>query len=272
MLVDFSHNFTEKTGVDTEYKPTWSIYSDADRNIVLSDNYQSRIEKAFSKSRYKFSLHILDCNTENKSFNFSKQIKIASNSIKGQSIKKYKDIITVLYSHNISGMRIPLTPWILAHRIFHSVQITGDRSTKFISTSYDHIGNNEVKKLLTFIFNLIVDGHWPYFSYRPAIYPIAILEDLLVALLTMRSARDRVNLNKLDLLPEMMAQYIITGHIRLNRYVQINFKNLKNNHPEFNFSDKHITSINYHVTELENLLNSDCKEALDSLVGKKLIL
>ena len=35
------------------------------------------------------------------------------------------DVITVVFTNNTGDRRLPLTPWIMAHRIGHAVQATG---------------------------------------------------------------------------------------------------------------------------------------------------
>lgn len=275
MLVDFSHNFTENTGVDSDYNPVRSIYSVADRNIVLSANYQSRIENAFSKSRYKFSLHILDCNINNKFLDMSRQIQIASRSVKGSSIKKHKDVITVLYSNNISGFRIPLTPWILAHRIHHAKVFTFNDNANTIFQFGDIAEINfDIRNIITDIFDYCIDGYnkstHVKFDRR---YNSSILHRFFIELLTMRSARDGY-LNIGDIQAELLAQHIINGKIMLNRFNDINFDRFYKDHSNnmYPVIAKHRVSIDSLIEKLELMLDQLCTHSLDLIVGKKIIL
>jgi hypothetical protein len=139
----------------------------------------------------------------------------------GVNIPTDEDKITVVYASNSSAERMPMTAWTIAHRYAHSV--------------YDDYGFNE--------FTEHVDR--TLFDWMEEVYgrPVKVRIDksrvrgdtghkfdrrsvgldyennmryLAMALGTMKSCRDKELRTYLEFKFELVAQYLTTGHIKLN--------------------------------------------------------
>lgn len=134
---------------------------------------------------------------------------------------------------NITDRRIPLTPWIIAHKMGHALQ---DNRMKNDNKDVD----NYVRNIDDCIGSL-VELHNKEEGLRRSIFNYGYNADL--SFLTFRSARNSLN-NHFEVFPEIIAQFLIQGRVITNGYND--------------------------TSELRDLNNS-IKECFDYLVGKVLV-
>jgi hypothetical protein len=127
------------------------------------------------------------------------------------------DHITIIYTQNTGAEKIPATPWTLAHRFGHAlarVQGLGRRNDQYES----------IVQAVDRLFETIAeDVYGTNISerrfYNPALSAQnrKLRRELGHALGTFKSARDRRLRADFEFVNEIIAQYIITGKIKLNR-------------------------------------------------------
>ena len=117
----------------------------------------------------------------------------------GVDIVPAKDAITVLYMSNTNDVNtaIPFTPWIMTHRLGHSLEDAAQAG---------QLGSAASGALS--LMEEIVLGHDEYTDLAQPLTPF----------MTMKSARTG-KLDEGEATPELLAQYIYEGEIRLARYV-----------------------------------------------------
>ena len=115
----------------------------------------------------------------------------------GQPIEVNKDSVNVLYLSNANKITsIPLTPWMMMHRLGHSLE---DAARK------GHLGGNASEAL---------DDLFGFYTSRMGYMYGASLRQVM----TTKAGRDET-INDGDTVPELIAQYLHSGRIRLIRPV-----------------------------------------------------
>lgn len=127
--------------------------------------------------------------------------------------------ITVVLVENEGSERLPLTPWILAHRIGHAIFYAGQADE---SNPHGDRGMREKIRMLFRLFNGMINelrdrlerspnfGHLDYVPSNQAIYSTASVIG------KMRSARLRKLASPPEFLVELFAQYLIHGAVSFN--------------------------------------------------------
>jgi len=123
------------------------------------------------------------------------------------------DAITIVYSHNEGTPFLPLTPWILAHRIGHALTVAAP-------SPFHEAERALCLRLRALALSYGITKCFPPLSasqYRPLLF-----EDydcylpVFKVMGTMRSARKDLIVKALDIPAELLAQYIMTGGVRFN--------------------------------------------------------
>jgi hypothetical protein len=130
------------------------------------------------------------------------------------------DHITIIYTQNTGAEKIPATPWTLAHRFGHAlarVNGMGRRNDQYKS----------IEEAVDRLFETIADEVYgtdisdiserDYFRPKVSQENRKIRKELGHALGAFKSARDRHLRADFEFVNEIIAQYIITGKIKLNR-------------------------------------------------------
>jgi hypothetical protein len=115
------------------------------------------------------------------------------------------DTITVVYTNNTGVDRVPLTPWILAHRIGHAIRIR--------NSVWDWVSAQVIRS-----FNEILQDYYGVnipnirlMSAAPEVY-----QAFFNAIGTMRSARQNAITRPYEFMYELLAQYINSGSVKFN--------------------------------------------------------
>jgi len=122
------------------------------------------------------------------------------------------DTITVIFTNNIGQERIPMTAWAIAHRFGHAIK------------NMPHF--KDFEREVQSYFNTIFRSAYNFEPRRAYGYSDqdnrrrqdteTMSRHLAHGIGTMKSARDRKIVNSNEFLYELLAQYLITGHIKLN--------------------------------------------------------
>jgi hypothetical protein len=125
-------------------------------------------------------------------------------------VKAGPNAITAIYTNNVTSKNnfVPLTAWILAHRLIHPIQSNSevylgfDKMERKLHKILSGIGTQVYKSNIREVTVFLIDP--------PLFAPIA------KAIFTMKSARTDKLYNSTDLTSELFAQYIITGKVKIN--------------------------------------------------------
>jgi hypothetical protein len=196
-----------------EYKTDDSRFNEADLAFFRSEAGLEKVKRTFETSPYDFRFIIaLDApstpgvsntrsTTRSRTPGFVRKQNGGNLTVPG--------VITVIYTNNITipSMYFPLHAWTLIHRIAHIVQLEPkqqqleQQALQPIVNSLNKLGKLDMKYACSIVTN---DDTFLYASARP--------------LMTMRSARTGQIHTALDVFAELLAQFVITGQITLNRY------------------------------------------------------
>lgn len=191
----------------------------------------------------------------------------------GLDILPDSDHITIIYTQNTGAEKNPSTPWTLAHRFGHALARKNGMGGK--NDLYENI-IQEVDRLLIEIANTVygtdIKG---YYRNNPEGYRriIKIRKELGHALGTFKSARDRNLREDFEFVNELIAQYIITGKIKLNRELprvlplRSNWGNVSGLYRNNNLSESDKHDIEYYITNAENGLEYLIDDALNAAIG-----
>ena len=120
-----------------------------------------------------------------------------ASEIVGQPIQVHNDSVNVLYLSNANKQNsVPLTPWMMMHRLGHALE---DAARK------GHFGSDASEAH---------DDLFGFYTRRGGYMYGATLRMVM----TTKSARDQ-RLDDGETIPELMAQYLHSGHVRLTRPV-----------------------------------------------------
>lgn len=198
-------------------------FSDTDRKLISSPKGRAKIIRAFRNTPFDFQVvfmnHQFHTNTDADNENVDAiaveqkaGIHKEWNGIEGEPGK-----IKVVMVSNLSPTsdKIPMTGWILGHKIGHSIQ-------DFItSTSW----NGRVGKATANVCLLINDIYNSQYNYAdtrfkhewsPKQNAFDDLHGNTVELMTMKSARNSKLTNDFEIFPEIIAQYLIKGYVTMN--------------------------------------------------------
>lgn len=134
---------------------------------------------------------------------------------------EFKDptAINVIFTNNTTGKDdyMPPTAWILVHRVAHTLLITPDDKV-----SKGGLQEKFWSRLVPFFAKLqgLDEITGPYDQGYGQVNSGSIGNYIMHLIMTQRSARAFPNFahRDIDFVPEMMAQYCVTGRIKFNRY------------------------------------------------------
>lgn len=164
--------------------------------------------------------------------------------------------ITVVFLQNEGGDRMPMTPWILAHRMVHALAFAGDIHMTD-SSRHDNDISNAISRVM---------GCWTTLRHRVAdatkgdrIY-VDRVADELSKIGTTRAIRANNLTTPMEFVTECVAQYLVTGRVRFDR-------------PDLQVAPgKSLEALHDLIGQSEAMFNERVKELLDACVGKLFVV
>jgi hypothetical protein len=166
--------------------------------ILTNPKAVEKIHRKWSNTKENFELYFVRQVGASK---FNEMGEVSKEWVKenlGMDIQPAEDTITIIYTNNIGANKVPMTAWGIAHRMAHTI-------ARLNRDFNDHF-TREVTRFFNEI-TLKLNG-----KFKEKIQPIHVAQ----AVGTMKSARDFNLGNFGEFIFELVAQYVITGHIKFN--------------------------------------------------------
>ncbi len=186
------------TNVEVEPFGKTSFHDD-DRKLIHSEKAQNKVHRIWETSVVDVHMYLVDVKrTPDKAF-----YDIQAGTAKyPPNINATPGAITVVFSNNEGADRVPLTGWMIAHRLLHAIA-SDDRS-----------------EVNTFIRKLVDQQSGIMFDLKN--YNSNIMDwTLACAMGTSRAARNWNLTTATELLPEAFAQYILKGKVTLRELPEV---------------------------------------------------
>lgn len=198
-----------------------SISSKVDRDLVTHPKAIEKIKRQWQKTPWEFDIFVINDPRVNKpqfrevgvvdpSFVYN-QMKLTP-----EEIPINPNRITILFTNNVAAEKIPLTGWTMAHRLGHAMAASGRGRTSSVGMAWD-----EYTKELRKIFDEIMRDVYHVETSPRGRFDFSQdydkkLKYVAQELGTMKAARDKKIRSWFEFGYELLAQYFITGHIKLN--------------------------------------------------------
>lgn len=195
-----------------------TTFDKTDQKLLMTDKGRNKIVRAFQNTKQTFRVVFqngeeFDAGSSKTNDNVNDYISTLKAGIRDEAhgVRGQPGVITVLIVGNLSADdKMPMNAWTLAHKIGHSFQDFEASSTQWADQPrtglLDHI--QSIDKLL---FS-IASEEFPNLRSR---YRRFGGPQELVATLTMKSAREK-RLDGFEIFPELIAQYLLTGSVKMN--------------------------------------------------------
>lgn len=207
-----------------------SFRHEQDRKILTNPRAQEQIKHKWSKTIVPFNMYFVNSPEAGRFAEIGEVDSewLADNMPKTVAqVKLRNDAVNVIFTNNRGDERLPMTAWIIAHRLGHATdrmdygkgrqvweqQEIRDLVFRYISSiftdgyQYDYFPDSERRYASKRI------QHW---DRDASVRSEQILMAFFEAIGTMRSARSKNLRNQFEFFHELFAQYLITGKITFN--------------------------------------------------------
>lgn len=196
-----------------------SISSKVDRDLVTHPKAIEKIKRQWQKTPWPFDIFVINDPRVNKpqfrevgvvdpSFVYS-QMRLTP-----EEIPINPDHITVLFTNNVAAEKIPLTGWTMAHRLGHAFSASRTHPVGEAWREFTRELRNVINDIMKEVYGIDTKEK-PYWD-RTGSDPDKMLKYVAQSLGTMKAARDSNLRSWPEFAYELLAQYLITGHIKLN--------------------------------------------------------
>ena len=182
-------------------------YSSKDMKLVSGKSGIERIKNRWLKTKNTWDLYFVRSNIASK---FSELGEVDSNWIKTnlqEDIQANPNAISIIYTGNVAGDRIPMTPWILAHRAAHTLFEGGEGSMQ----SFALLLSDVLKKSTIAAYGIPSDL-FNGFTGRGSDSVLGILNSIGTMKSSTKNSIDR----PAEFVHELVAQFLISGRIQFN--------------------------------------------------------
>lgn len=184
-------------------------YTKQDVGILTNPRGVEKIKQAWSNTKQNYEIYFL------KSYAGMKQVEIGevdSGWVKEKlqlDIQPNQSAITVIFTNNFGDQKVPMTAWIIAHRMGHA--FGRGRKGQFEDLFRKQV-ERDFRELAREVFGLETNVQYGMVDSDGE----KKLSALAMAVGTMNSARTRNLRNFNEFHYELLAQYLLTGKIKFN--------------------------------------------------------
>ncbi|RDJ35203.1 MAG: hypothetical protein DWQ19_10305 [Crenarchaeota archaeon] len=186
-------------------------YNRQDIGILTNPKAVDKIHRQWSNTKQKFDLYFLRAP---KAKNYREIGEVSPEWVKENldiDIQPNPETITIIFTQNTGAEKVPMTGWIIAHRIGHALYM--NRAEGYSNgplMGFFQKVQRDFKQMTQRLFGSTPDQYGQYSRYQ------ATPAHLAMAVGTMKSAKDRKLFRFSEFAHELFAQYLITGKIKFN--------------------------------------------------------
>ena len=193
-------------------------YDKASIGILNSEKGVEKIKDGWNKTDIDFDVYLLRSKEGNK---YTELGRVSPEFVRDNlklDIPFNDENITIIYTNNKGAERIPFTKWTAAHRLGHALRRDDTRrELNYHYEQLDKVINSLLDSVTKTIYrSTVTPSYWGNTDYDAIKRQRSIRLAVAHALGTMKSARDKNLRNPAELTNELIAQYIITGEVKLN--------------------------------------------------------
>jgi hypothetical protein len=243
--------------------PDGKQFTMADWKVSHSEKALAKIYRIFEKTPYWFNFVVVFSKNESlgRLMFDNKTGAEALSKVVGHPVKT-EGAITVVYNNHVtaSSNRMPLSAWTLAHRFGHAAHLNNSQSESDypVAKLWNKI-DYDLRVILEDAYRRIAIG--PTEGKNTGRRHETAMASIFC---TFKSARDNNMNSNWEVVADLIAQYLISGRIRLYRLDQVV---QKLNVDLTELSDRNYDLINTRVAQAEEELNACMKTILDAMVG-----
>jgi hypothetical protein len=194
-----------------------------DKKLVPHPTNQLKAVKFFQQTPYDFRLFFSNIPGTGKYAEYGpmspENVKRIFGKYADKIINGSQDAITVVFVGNSGADKVPLTPWMMAHRFGHAIQADARKN------SGRHVWNEAEKHFFSSVNRTLEDYYNKASPSRMGVTPLTMRLDLAPeynalfnAIGTQRSSRSNQIKRPYEFLYEIFAQYLGTGSIKFNPF------------------------------------------------------
>lgn len=198
-----------------------------DRKMITSPRAIDIVKKKFNNNENTFNLYFVNSAAADKwtevgvvDLDWVKK-NLGEEVAKEVSPHYGGDDINVIFTNNKGAENMPMTPWMMAHRIAHALGRRGGYPSRNQVSSYKEANDviiNCMKRIFEF-YNISWDVRPDQYTggeYRKTRKSQLMMKHFFTSVCTFRSARKNQIREWFEVLHELFAQYITTGKIKFN--------------------------------------------------------
>jgi len=197
-----------------------SFANQTDRALLTNPKAVQKIHRQWEKTPFDFDMYLVNDPRVNKS-EFREVGEVSLDFVRKNMQLSPEEIpdpssnaITVIFTNNVGDQRYMASGWILAHRLGHAFS-RGSGSAKSDWDAFTKRLRELFNEILKDVYG--IDTNSVRYDYTDSAKKDKILKYAAQEMGTMKSARDKKLRNWYEFGYELLAQYLLTGKITLNR-------------------------------------------------------
>jgi hypothetical protein len=259
-----------------------SSYKEQDRKLLTNPKAQEKIKQQWINTKIPFNIYFVNSPEANRyvevgevsrNWLYQNMPIFYSELVKSGKItsREFLDenAINVIFTNNKGSERVPMTGWIIAHRLCHSLYRKNGAQG----------GNADFRNLEKHIKEYLKDIFSCYnydFSIQNPDFPFDFRSDgerninmikFFQVIGTMKSARENKIRTPFEFYCELVAQYLITGSIKFNPAPD-RFRGYKNIY----YYTKNLDYVNSDLQAMKENIENDIEIMLDAAIGKAFVM
>ena len=211
------------------FDKAYSFKHKTDRIMVTSPKAIENVRRKFGKTKYTINMFFVNkpeargksergkVDLEWVEENFGEDV---SNAIKPYYNKE--DNINVVYTTDTGAARVPMTPWIMAHRLGHALSRSGgwyNNGKQF--ESYQRVIDtivNFLEEIFSEVYGISSAQKLKVDMFGPKDRKVQLwMKHFFHELCTFKSARDKNLRDYFEVYNELFAQFVIEGKVKFNK-------------------------------------------------------
>lgn len=243
-----------------------SFHSKRDRRILQHPRAIEMVRKKFGNTDYDFNFYFVNTeeaknHTEVGLVPFEWLEKNLGKEVSDAVRKNLdKDHINVVFTNNRGDEKVPLTAWMMAHRLGHALARKDGKAD--VRGQYQYASNHLMSQVSSMMdaygIEKFPDRDQKMWSNRT--HQLAMI-NFFQSVCTFRSAREKKIRNWFEVLNELIAQYLTTGTIKFNKAPQCFGSNA------FGRNGRHCTKDLEDVNDILEMLGRDMGMLIDDILS-----